>query len=82
VIITGRAATSQDRLGDFEDSTAGWFTMDASFELEVFRGGWQHMIVVRGENLLDREYRNHLSRIKSIQPEVGRGVSLLYRVFF
>jgi iron complex outermembrane receptor protein len=80
VVLTARGAARQDRLGEFEQPTAGWFTCDASFEWEILRGRWFHALVLRGENLLDREYRNHLSRIKSIMPEAGRGVSLLYRV--
>ena len=33
-------------------------------------------------NLTDVEYRNHLSRVKEIMPEAGRGLSLSYRVVF
>lgn len=78
--LTGRGAARQDRLGEFEDTTAGWFTCDATFEWEIPGDRWHHAIVLRGHNLLDREYRNHLSRIKSIMPEAGRGVSLVYQV--
>jgi hypothetical protein len=34
------------------------------------------------DNLTDEEYRNHLSRVKEIMPEAGRGVSVTYRVVF
>ncbi len=81
-ILTARGAARQERLGEFEEPTAGWFTFDASYEWELFRGGWYHTIVFRGENLMNQEYRNHLSRIKSIMPEAGRGVSLVYRVYY
>jgi iron complex outermembrane recepter protein len=80
--VTARGAARQDRLGEFEEPTAGWFTLDASFEWQLFHGDRFHTIVARGGNLLDREYRNHLSRIKSIMPEAGRGGSLLYRISF
>jgi len=81
-ILTARGAARQERLGEFEEPTAGWFTFDASYEWEFFRGGLYHTIVVRGENLMNQEYRNHLSRIKSIMPEAGRGLSLVYRVYY
>jgi iron complex outermembrane receptor protein len=33
-------------------------------------------------NLLDHEYRDHLSRVKDIMPEPGRDISLTYRLTF
>lgn len=80
--LTGRGAARQNRLGEFEEPTAGYFTMDASLEKELFHGRWFHTVVLRGTNLLNTEYRNHLSRIKSIMPEAGLGVSLVYRVHY
>lgn len=82
VTVTMRGAAPQDQLGEFEESTAGWWTLDMGFEKEIYQGRWQHIIVLRGSNLLDTEYRNHLSRIKSIMPEAGRGISLVYRIHY
>ena len=42
----------------------------------------QHQAVVTVENIFDTEYRQHLSRIKSVMPEPGRNVKLLYRLNF
>jgi outer membrane receptor protein involved in Fe transport len=35
--------------------------------------------MLRVDNLTDAEYRNHLSRIRSILPEPGRNVTLMVR---
>jgi iron complex outermembrane receptor protein len=42
----------------------------------------QHQVVVTIANIFDTEYRQHLSRIKSVMPEPGRNVKLLYRLNF
>ena len=34
------------------------------------------------DNLADVEYYNHLSRVKSVMPEPGRNIKLLYKVYF
>jgi iron complex outermembrane receptor protein len=35
-----------------------------------------------GQNLTDKLYRNHLSFIKAIAPEMGRGLRLAYTMRF
>lgn len=77
-----RFAVRQDRLGDFEDPTAGYATVTLSSGIRLVRGSQLHTITLRIDNLLDREYRDHLSRIKAIMPEAGRNVNLLYRLTF
>jgi iron complex outermembrane receptor protein len=77
-----RAAAEQDRVGEFETPTAGYAVVDASVGYRVVLGGRLHSFLLRGSNLLDQAYRDHLSRTKEIMPEAGRGVSLLYRVSF
>ena len=77
-----RFAARQDRLGDFETPTAGYVLADASAGIRVQLGGRFHAITIRGENLLDEEHRDHLSRIKEIMPEPGRNLSVLYRLEF
>jgi len=34
------------------------------------------------DNMTNSAYRDHLSRVKSIMPEPGRNVRLLYRAYF
>jgi len=75
-------ADRQGRLGEFESPTAGYAVFDASAGLRLTVSGWLHVITVSGENLTDRAYWNHLSRVKEIMPEAGRGVTLTYRVVF
>jgi len=75
-------AARQDRIDEFETETPGYAVLDASAGLRVTVRGLLHVITVSADNLTDREYRNHLSRVKEIMPEAGRGLSVTYRVVF
>jgi iron complex outermembrane recepter protein len=77
-----RLSDRQGRLGDFEDVTAGYAVTDLSTGVRFVQGRRLHAITLRVDNVLDREYRNHLSRIKAIMPEPGRNVALVYRLVF
>jgi iron complex outermembrane receptor protein len=77
-----RAAARQERLGDYETPTAGYAVGDLTAGLRLLVGARLHTLTLRVDNLLDQEYREHLSRVKEIMPEAGRNVSLLYRVTF
>ncbi len=77
-----RFAAEQDRIGDFETSTAAYALADLSGGIRFLRGGRLHSLTLRIDNLLDAEYRDHMSRIKEIMPQPGRNVSLLYRLTF
>ncbi len=79
---TVRGASRQDRLGEFESGTAGYLAADLAVEWSRLAGNRFHVVMLRFENILDAEYRNHLSRIKSIAPEAGRGIAVMYRVHF
>ena len=82
VHITARFSDDQHRLGDFEDATDGYIVYDAGIQLAFPIWQLQHQMVVTIENIFDTEYRQHLSRIKSVMPEPGRNVKLLYRLNF
>ncbi|PWN07216.1 TonB-dependent receptor [Rhodohalobacter mucosus] len=75
---TGR----QTRVGEFETPTDGFNLLNASVQYRFSTSGLLHTISLRGSNLLNTTYRNHLSRIKEVFPAPGRNVSLLYRVYF
>ena len=75
-----RLSARQDRLGDFEEPTAAFATGDAFLGVRLLVAGRLHSILLRVDNLLDAEIREHLSRTKLILPEAGRNISLLYRV--
>ena len=75
-------AARQDRLGEFETVTDGYTVFNLSGGAQITLGGRLNVLTLSLENLTDVEYRNHLSRIKEIMPEAGRGLSLTYRVVF
>jgi len=77
-----RVAARQDRTGPFEDPTDGYAVFDLSAGIRITVIGRLNVITVRGENLGNTVYRNHLSRVKEIMPEAGRSVSVTYRVVF
>ena len=80
--VTSRFSGSQTRLGEFEEPTDGYLVYDIGGYLNF--SWWQlaNMLVFEIENLLDTEYREHLSRIKAVMPEPGRNVKFLYKLNF
>ena len=68
------------KIQDFEDPTAGYVVPSLGAGVRFVRASQLHAITVHLDNALDREYRDHLSRIKSVRPEAGRGVSIVYRL--
>ena len=77
-----RVAAAQRRVGDFEEPTAGFAVAHVNAGYRMLRGRRLHVFTLRVDNVLDTEYREHLSRVKVIMPEPGRNVSLLYRLTF
>lgn len=77
-----RGAAAQDRTGEFEQPTAGYAVAALMADYSISAGGLLHTIAVSVENIANMEYRRHLSRVKSIMPEPGRNLKVLYRVYF
>ena len=77
-----RTGFGDPRLGDFEDRTTGYAVWGLDGGVRIVRGGRLQLLTVRIDNLFDREYRDHLSRVKAIMPEPGRDVSVVYRMQF
>lgn len=75
-------AGRQDRTGEFESATDGYQLFNASAGARLTLGGRLNVLTVSLDNATDTEYRNHLSRVKEIMPEAGRGLSVTYRVVF
>jgi iron complex outermembrane receptor protein len=75
-------ANRQGRVFDNETPTAGYaiFNLHASYTFVTSRAA--HVVSVGGYNLGDTLYRNHLSFIKDIAPEMGRSVRLSYSLRF
>jgi iron complex outermembrane receptor protein len=78
--VAARYAAKQDRLGDFEEPTDGYVVPNVSAGLRIVRGAQLHTITLKIDNVFNKVFRDHLSRMKSLMPEPGRNVSLLYRM--
>ena len=78
--VSARFSDSQHRLGEFELPTDGYIAYDVGCQYMFSIWGLQHQTVFAIENILDTEYRQHLSRIKVVMPEPGRNVKFLYRI--
>jgi iron complex outermembrane recepter protein len=77
-----RFADKQNRLGEFEEATDAYQVYDVFAQYLVNRGKYLHTVSLMAENVTNETYRMHLSRVKSIMPEPGRNVKLLYRMYF
>lgn len=75
-------ANRQNRVFEHESPTAGYavFNFNASYTFVTRRVA--HIISFNGYNLGDTLYRNHLSFIKEIAPEIGRNLRLNYTLRF
>jgi iron complex outermembrane recepter protein len=65
-----------------ERPTPGYGLVSGSVGFRWTEGSRLHSVTLRAENLMDREWRDHLSRIKDVAPEGGRNLVLLYRISF
>jgi iron complex outermembrane receptor protein len=75
-------ANHQTRVFDNETPTSGYaiFNINASYSFVTHRV--THIVSFSGYNLGDTLYRNHLSFIKEIAPEIGRNFRLNYTLRF
>jgi iron complex outermembrane receptor protein len=75
-------AKDQNRIFPTETRTPGYtaFNLNASYTFTSQH--LAHVFAVNGFNLGDRLYFNHLSFIKNIAPEIGRGVRVTYTMRF
>ncbi|MFO7523948.1 MAG: TonB-dependent receptor [Ignavibacteriaceae bacterium] len=74
-------AASQMKVDQFEEPTAGYAILNNYYQYIFQTGDVIHTISLSIDNILNKEYRNHLSRVKSILPEAGRNFRLSYRIF-
>lgn len=75
-------AGKQDRIFDNETETPGYavFNINGSYSFVANRTA--HVLSFSAFNLGDKLYRNHLSFIKDIAPEIGRGFRFNYSMRF
>ena len=72
----------QSRLGEFETTTPGYYLIDIYGSYSFGSSNGNHRLIFNVNNILDKEYYNHLSKIKTIMPDFGRRISLQYRYLF
>ena len=75
-------ANSQTRVFDNETPTAGYAVFNLNGSYTFVTGRVAHVISVNGYNLGNTLYRNHLSFVKAIAPEIGRNVRMSYSLRF
>jgi iron complex outermembrane receptor protein len=75
-------AASQERVDEYEQRTDGYIVLNLFGQYSLTTNSLIHNFTLNIENVLDTEYRNHLSRIKSVLPEPGRNFRLTYKLYF
>ncbi len=80
--ISSEFAASQNRIDKFEQPTSGYLIFNSFSQYIFITGEFVNSITFNAENLFNKEYRNHLSRVKSIIPEAGRNFKLTYKLYF
>ncbi len=78
LVMAGR----QDRLAPMETPTAGYTVLDLKASYTIPSQHFLHQIALDFYNVGDRLYRNHVSFIKELAPEIGRGIRVSYTVKF
>ncbi len=74
--------TDQNRIFPLETRTAGYGIFNVAASYTIGRQHSAHIFTVNAYNLSDRLYRNHISFIKELVPEIGRGIRFGYTVRF
>lgn len=80
--LNSQYAAAQYRLDDFEQSTAGYIIFGAFSQYSLHNGALVHSFSLNADNITNRIYRNHLSRIKSILPEPGLNLRFTYKLMY
>ena len=76
------SAAKQDRIFGAETPTDGYSTLKLFSAYSFQSGRATSTITARLDNAANELYRNHLSLIKDVVPEIGRNFRLLYSVRF
>jgi len=76
------AVATQDRLFSTETSTNGYQLGRLYTSYSFGSGTVAHTVTARLDNVTNELYRNHLSLIKDLAPEMGRSFKVLYGVKF
>ncbi len=76
------SAADQDRVYDTETPTDGYTTLRLFGAYSVQTGGLLHTFTARLDNVTNELYRNHLSLVKDLVPEMGRNFRVVWNVGF
>jgi iron complex outermembrane receptor protein len=76
------AASEQDRVFGTEEPTDGYALLKLYASYSFTTGRATSTITARLDNATNELYRNHLSLIKDLVPEMGRNFKVLYSVNF
>jgi iron complex outermembrane receptor protein len=76
------AVAKQDRVFETETPTDGYALLRLFAAYTFGTDRVAHTLTARVDNVTDTLYRNHLSLIKDLAPEMGRNFKLLYNVRF
>ncbi|MFP4064330.1 MAG: TonB-dependent receptor [Bacteroidales bacterium] len=82
--ISGKVqhVSKQDRVAPQEEVTEGYTLLGAQLGYRLDHRG-RHVIMLRGDNLTNKAYRDHLSRIEDRNITMpGRNINLAYRWYF
>lgn len=75
-------ARNQNKVAPLELPTAGYSIFNVSGSYTIARDHFAHIFTFNAYNLTDKLYRNHVSFIKELTPEIGRGIRFGYTVRF
>ncbi len=75
-------AADQENIFPLETRTAGYGVFNIAGSYTIGRKHSAHIFTFNAYNLTDRLYRNHVSFIKELVPEIGRGIRFGYTVRF
>ena len=79
---TAEFVAGQERVDVFEEPTDGYTVFGAYAQRDIVTEHIRHSLIVSLDNLFNTEYRNHLSRIRSVMPETGRSIKAHYKLSF
>lgn len=78
----GIFVADQDRTFPLETRTAGYGLFNIAGSYTIGSEHYAHIFTFNAYNLTDKLYRNHLSFIKELTPEIGRGIRVGYTFRF
>ena len=81
-MIEWRGAAAQTRLGAGDTPTSGYGIYNLGVGLRIPQGGIIHNISIHLDNVLNREYYDAVSVIKTWVSQPGRGVRLNYELLY